>query len=802
MIANLSGVGCPDDLSCDWIQRCARGQVARTETQGFCRVGIGSADLEFQRLPQSHLVVGEGQDRQAVHVCDVQRDGLFRLAARRILNCEPERIGSRLVVARRPLEEARGGIEGGPDWQWRKCLADQHVSVRVDARQVELQKSALLATEWQHRKQQRCAIARRDRDRNGFRTAGCAVRHAQGDALVETGRLVARCPGQYASSPVEAGAGRQIDRPCVGQGIPIRVGGRQLQPQRGALGHGLVADRGQDGRCVGGARGDLNRLGVTESGRVGDGELDRCHTSICAGRRPGEPCGSVGCSRDQRRGWRQPLRREGQQVLILVACQQVEFERLTEQRHLVACQLQHRRFSRRHRRQHEGSRRHQFRHRTAIITVVPHAHRDHAVATVLIARCESQLGRPIGRGDEFAKVRQAGRRVNQRVAVGIGRGDVDLQHLALVDADGVQLRQRWRTVHVAHGDRHGDRGGQRHTGAVTVIGGNEPYRSNPGVGERRRPGENRGVRVEARARGQVEHGVGDAGSLSFDESQRSIADAVREGIAWVVGVEGESRKLQRLTLADLDPREVVEHRRRVGVLDGETHRSFGVADAIRCAYGDVVNPWLAESGGPGQYARKRVDDGTGGKNRRAESNGVAVGVGGVEIDAHWIALTDCSVGYRRDHRQLIRRQHDKGKAVIGAQPAVGDDQTHVLVSARGAEARCPLEHASGHVKDGAGRQPVHQCHRVVTVGVDRQHVDRELLAFAHDVDRGNGRHLGGVIATADGDREPLRGDCAATVDGAQHHRCAGCRFGRGHPCHNACGRVDLHARRTIHQQVT
>ena len=79
-----------------------------------------------------------------------------------------------------------------------------------------------------------------------------------------------------------------------------------------------------------------------------------------------------------------------------------------------------------------------------------------------------------------------------------------------------------RAVDVQHRDRHLDAGGQRHAGAVAVVGRGERDDVVACVGVAGRPGEQGRVRIERRPSGQAADGVGDGGLGAVERRQGAV----------------------------------------------------------------------------------------------------------------------------------------------------------------------------------------------------------------------------------------------------------------------------------------
>ena len=525
VVAGLARARCPGEVAGDRIQRGAFGQATGGKAQRLVAVGVGADDRETQGFAQRGLVVGEHRHGRAVDIGHrhLHRQGVFQ--ATRVGGREAQRVVAGLVKTGRPLEQAAGLVEKRAGRQRAHRGVDDRVAVGVGAHQGELQQPVFLAADTRDAGEQGRAVGLGNGDREGVAAAGRAIRRGDRDAAVATGVEVAGGPGQAPGHRVEPGAGRQVGG-AVDQGIAVGIAGGQVDRQGGALGHRLVAHRQQQRCGVAGAHPQRDRALVGVAGRIGDREGDGVQAQIARTGCPQEDRAAVQHARCQCGAGGQAGGAEAQGVLVQIAGAQGELQGAADHRHLVADGHQQRRLAERLGRDHEGARGAEHAVRALAVAVVRGQQGDDVVAAVAVARRQAQHTNAVAGLDESGKARQAVKAQRQRVAVGVKHRDRHIEHLALAHRLGADGRHHGWPVGIAHDDGYAQRGRQRHTGAVALIGGLDLGHIRADLVEAGRPREQGRLGVEGGARGQGGRFVSDGGSCGFQRDQGAVAQAV------------------------------------------------------------------------------------------------------------------------------------------------------------------------------------------------------------------------------------------------------------------------------------
>ena len=506
------------------------GQAIDGERQRVVGIGIAARHREGQRLAEQRQVVGEAQHRQAVEVVHLHRHLEAVGGAGGIAHLEAQRVLAGLVVARNPFEQPAGRIEEGAGWQARERGVAQAVTVLIAAHQVEAEQRALLHAERRDARQLRRLVGLADAEREGFAAGAGPVRGGDGDVGVGAGLEQVRRPPEQAGAGIEAGSGRQVHgRP--GHRIGLGIHGAQLQIERLALSQRAIPHRHQQGGGVRRAHhhGDGLLVATHRTGAAVAVVLHRKGERACAdvigARDPAEGADAVLRAFGQLGTGRQAADGEAQRILVGILGPQAEAQRFTHHSDLVADRRESGRFRRRFHRDHERARIAEHRPGSAAVAVVARPQRHRVVAAVAIAGPEHEGDTAVGLTAQRGERRQPFAAVGEGIAVGIGGGDRQFEHLALAEPHRSELgEQRW-PVGVDHCDRHLHRAGERLAGAVAVVDGGEAHQ----VVARRQvvggPAEQGGLRIERGPGGQARHRIGHGGFAPFELRERAVGQA-------------------------------------------------------------------------------------------------------------------------------------------------------------------------------------------------------------------------------------------------------------------------------------
>ena len=210
---------------------------------------------------------------------------------------------------------------------------------------------------------------------------------------------------------------------------------------------------------------------------------------------------------------------------------------------------------------------------------------------------------------------------------------------------------------------------------------------------------------------------------------------------------------------------------------------------------------LGEAGRPFEDTGVEVERCARGHVGAGVLHGLAIEVGGIELDADRIALAHRA---RRHAVELWRRvagQHRDLDRGLGSEPAIAGQDAQVVINARCGVAGQPVDRAANGVEHHAGRQLVGRQAHGLAIGVKGVERHVQQLAFAQRVRRLQAGQGGRAVAASHVDAEGLGGRRTAGVIDPQHHASGGGDAGGGRPGQQAGAGVQRHAVGAIHQQV-
>ena len=846
---------------------------------GLHRACDGAAALEHRQveaLADDEGVVARRQHRWAV---DVEYTHLHRPLRLQHAVADAEVEGERLAVAlgvvdavgvRRPLEVTGVGIE---QHALRRVGVVQQrdlgcVAVGVGAEQREVEGLALLDQLQRHRQQHRRLVDVAHHQIDVAADAGGTVAGAQRQAIVTGGSVVgAALGGEQPGGPAQAGsrlavaadrrfqghAGRQpghgpvevVEVGVVGDQVEcdgnafVDRGGCQRAGQRGVGEAGTGGCQGdQVGRLVAGPHDDAHvlRRGVRrrdEIGRqryadifrrqpaVGDCHADCVGAELRRTRRPADVGRAVLRIAHQPGAGRQPVGAEAERVLVAVADADRDAQFLADHSH----HLRRQRELRWHR-QAAHADNEALRLRLNLVdvavAVVLRGDAEGVVAALAGGRCEVDRALAVAALNVAGKRRQAGDRQRDRVAVGIGGADRDVQRHAGIDEGIGDVADGRRPVGVAHHDGQRDLAGQRHARVVAGIGGGDSDVVGAGLAVARGPDQFQRIGVEAGAVGQAADLVADRrrGARRVGElAGRGETELGLEGR--IVGVEGEDADPQRLAFEHVPGLRRIEHRRAVGVQHLEGHvdprlrdhrcRTVGRPEGGRKRHRHDVVAGLRVAGCPGDPAGVGVQRGAQRQPARriTQADRAAVGLREaardlpVQLQAEAVAFTQRLRGHRQQQRLGVALHHMHVEAPQNRRLGVAGQHRDVAVVAGLVVAWRPAQQAGGGIEARARRQVAHHDGDDVAVFVAGGQCHVQGIAFGQrDVaDRAQQRRM---IAAGDRDAEGFHRHAAAAVDQPDHRGGVGQRIGTRRPVQLRRLRVaavveNLHGPRRQHQ---
>ena len=514
-------------------------------------------------------------------------------------------------------------------------------------------------------------------------------------------------------------------------------------------------------------------------------------------RGPAEQCDAVDAGRLERGPRGQARGRPGERVLVQVGDGNGEDELLAEDGHFVAHTGQDGRRVVGEGRQDELL---LPRERRAGIAVarVGREDRDGVVAAVGERWGGVEGGRAVAVVGEGGEGGQALSRQGQRVGVGVGGRQRQVEALACLDGLVGDRGHDGHGIGVADGDVHGRGVGGGGAGAVAVVGDGE----GDGIGTRLevagRPAEVLRLGVERGALGQrgvcPREGGGDARAV-----HRAVGQQQRRPDR-VVGVVGRDADDEPLPLVDgpfVEPAELdgsvdVEHLEHQGGCRGGLAVARGELDGVAAV--------LVVVGRPREDARVGVEDCAGRHARGAERDGVSVHVGRREDELEGVVLLDRAGHERGEPRGLV----DVGDEDLEGLRHLGDAVAGEDGDARVAAGR----QAVGQPPQGLGVRVEHRpCGQVVgpvvqrvTIGIEPRDGHFDPLPLAHLL-VGDGHQDGGRVHAGDGHGPPLVGEAAALVVGPHPEGGLGRAARRRRPGQQPRGRVHGRTGGAGHQRV-
>src|SRR5262245_52737772 len=377
-----------------------------------------------------------------------------------------------------------------------------------------------------------------------------------------------------------------------------------------------------------------------------------------------------------------------------------------------------------------------------------------------VTPCLGEIGRPGQRAAGVARARDergpggqvAGGERSDRLAVGIGGGDVDRQERVLGHGDGGGRRDDRGTIRVGDGDDGRGGAGER------VAGGDHDAVASR-LGEIGRQAQRAG-RV-ARARGER----GPGGPVDGEPARR-LSDVIGGG-----DVDGEERALGHGGGGGCR-----DHRGAVRVGNGDGGRA-GAGERVAGGERDAVAPRLGEIGGPGQRAGRIA--GAGGERGACGHAGcgergdrLAVGVGGGDVGWEERCVGQGGGGGRRDHRSTVRVR-DRDDRGVGAGERVAGREQDAIAAGLG-EVGGPAERAGRVARAGSERGPGGQDRGGerrdrLAIGVGGGHVHGHVGVLGHG---GGSRCDDHRSAVRVGDGDGGRAGAGAGVGGGKRHAVA------------------------------